>query len=129
MTDDTDLSDDSLWNGQRYVIDRLADKLCVPERAQRIVDALHRYLADEYTCRALCFCVNKKHADFMASQLQKYGFGAQSLTSDTPQPQRKQLAMDLRNGLVHYLCVVDIFNEGVDIPEVDTVLSFVPQTV
>lgn len=126
VTDDTDLSDDSLWNGQRYVIDRLADKLCVPERAQRIVDALHRYLADEYTCRALCFCVNKKHADFMASQLQKYGFGAQSLTSDTPQPQRKQLATDLRNGLVHYLCVVDIFNEGVDIPEVDTVLFLRP---
>ena len=100
VTDDTDLSDDSLWNGQRYVIDRLADKLCVPERAQRVVDALHRYLADEYTCRALCFCVNKKHADFMASQLQKYGFSAQSLTSDTPQPQRKQLATDLRNGLV-----------------------------
>lgn len=96
VTDDTDLSDDSLWNGQRYVIDRLADKLCVPERAQRVVDALHRYLADEYTCRALCFCVNKKHADFMASQLQKYGFSAQSLTSDTPQPQRKQLATDLR---------------------------------
>lgn len=126
VTDDTDLSDDSLWNGQRYVIDRLADKLCVPERAQRIVDALHRYLADEYTCRALCFCVNKKHADFMASQLQKYGFGAQSLTSDTPQPQRKQLATDLRNGLVHYLCVVDIFNEGVDIPKVDTVLFLRP---
>lgn len=126
VTDDTDLSDDSLWNGQRYVIDRLADKLCVPERAQRVVDALHRYLADEYTCRALCFCVNKKHADFMASQLQKYGFSAQSLTSDTPQPQRKQLATDLRNGLVHYLCVVDIFNEGVDIPEVDTVLFLRP---
>lgn len=126
VTDDTDLTDDSLWNGQRYVIDRLADKLCVPERAQHIVDALHRYLADEYTCRALCFCVNKKHADFMARQFQKYGFSAQSLTSDTPQPQRKQLAEDLRNGLVHYLCVVDIFNEGVDIPEVDTVLFLRP---
>ena len=126
VTDDTDLSDDSLWNGQRYVIDRLADKLCVPDRAQHIVDALHRYLADEYTCRALCFCVNKKHADFMAEQLQKYGFGAQSLTSDTPQSQREQLAKDLRNGLIHYLCVVDIFNEGVDIPEVDTVLFLRP---
>lgn len=126
VTDCTDLSDDSLWNGQRYVIERLADKLCLPERAQRIVDALHHYLADEYKCRALCFCVNKKHADFMAQQLQKYGLGAQSLTSDTPQPQRKQLAQDLRNGQVHYLCVVDIFNEGVDIPEVDTVLFLRP---
>lgn len=126
VTDCTDLSDDSLWNGQRYVIERLADKLCLPERAQRIVDALHHYLADEYKCRALCFCVNKKHADFMAQQLQKYGLGAQSLTSDTPQPQRKQLAQDIRNGQVHYLCVVDIFNEGVDIPEVDTVLFLRP---
>ncbi len=129
VTDDTDLTDDSLWNGQRYVIDRLADKLCVPERAQHIVDALHRYLADEYTCRALCFCVNKKHADFMARQFQKYGFSAQSLTSDTPQPQRKQLAEDLRNGLVHYLCVVDIFNEGVDLPKWIRCSSSVPQTV
>lgn len=126
ITDDTDLRDDALWNGQRYIIDRLADKLCVPERAQYIVDALHRYLADEYTCRALCFCVNKRHADFMAEQLQKYGFNAQSLTSDTPQSQREQLAKDLRNGLIHYLCVVDIFNEGVDIPEVDTVLFLRP---
>ena len=126
ITDDTDLRDDALWNGQRYIIDRLADRLCVPERAQYIVDALHRYLADEYTCRALCFCVNKRHADFMAEQLQKYGFNAQSLTSDTPQSQREQLAKDLRNGLIHYLCVVDIFNEGVDIPEVDTVLFLRP---
>lgn len=126
ITDDTDLRDDALWNGQRYIIDRLADKLCVPERAQYIVDALHRYLADEYTCRTLCFCVNKKHADFMAEQLQKYGFNAQSLTSDTPQSRREQLAKNLRNGLIHYLCVVDIFNEGVDIPEVDTVLFLRP---
>lgn len=126
VSDNTDLSDDTLWNGQRYIVDRLADKLCVPERAQLIIDALHRYLSDEYTCRALCFCVNKKHADFMSKQLQRYGFNAQSLTSDTPQEQRRQLANDLRSGQIHYLCVVDIFNEGVDIPEVDTVLFLRP---
>lgn len=126
VTDDTDLSDEALWNGQRYIIDRLADRLCIPERVQYIVDALHRYLADEYTCRALCFCVNKKHADFMAEHLQKYGFNAKSLTSDTPQLQREQLGKDLRNGVLHYLCVVDIFNEGVDIPEVDTILFLRP---
>mgnify|MGYP000764901197 FL=1 len=126
IADNTNLSDESLWSGQRYITERLADKLCSPERAGHIVDALHRYLADEYTCRALCFCVNKRHADFMAEQFQRYGFNARSLTSDTPQPQRKQLAEDLRNGRIHYLCVVDIFNEGVDIPEVDTVLFLRP---
>ena len=126
ISDDTDLSDDSLWSGQKYNIERLADRLCAKTRAQLIVDALHKYLADEYTCRALCFCVNKRHADFMAEQLRLYGFNAQSLTSDTPADERKQLAKDLREGTLHYLCVVDIFNEGVDIPEVDTVLFLRP---
>ena len=126
ISDDTDLSDDSLWSGQKYNIERLADKLCAKTRARLIVDALHKYLADEYTCRALCFCVNKRHADFMAEQLRLYGFNAQSLTSDTPADERKQLAKDLREGTLHYLCVVDIFNEGVDIPEVDTVLFLRP---
>ena len=40
--------------------------------------------------------------------------------------ERKQLANKLREGNIHYLCVVDIFNEGVDIPEVDTVLFLRP---
>ena len=62
----------------------------------------------------------------MAEQLRLYGFNAQSLTSDTPALERKQLAKDLREGRLHYLCVVDIFNEGVDIPEVDTILFLRP---
>lgn len=126
VSDDTDLSDDSLWSGQKYNIERLADKLCAKSRANLIIDALHKYLADEYTCRALCFCVNKRHADFMAEQLKLYGFNAESITSDTPPEKRKQLANALREGTLHYLCVVDIFNEGVDIPEVDTVLFLRP---
>lgn len=126
IIDNTDLTDESLWSGNKYNVERLAEKLCDKERARHIVDALHKYLADEYTCRALCFCVNKKHADFMAEQLNLYGFNAQSLTSDTPTEQRKQLANQLREGSIHYLCVVDIFNEGVDIPEVDTVLFLRP---
>lgn len=126
VTDNTDLRDESLWSGRKYNADRLADKLCSKERAQHIVEALHRYLADEYTCRALCFCVNKRHADFMAKQLSLYGFNAQSLTADTPHEKRKQMAQQLREGNIHYLCVVDIFNEGVDIPEVDTVLFLRP---
>lgn len=126
VTDNVDLSDDDLWNGQKYKIDKLDSVLCSAERVENIVSALHRYLADEYTCRALCFCVNKHHADYMASQLSKYGFNAHSLTSDTPTEQRKKLTKQLRNGEIHYLCVVDIFNEGVDIPEIDTVLFLRP---
>jgi superfamily II DNA or RNA helicase len=126
VTDNTDLSDESLWSGTKYNIEQLADKLCNKGRANLIVDALRRYIADEYKCRALCFCANKKHANFMAEQLRMYGFVAQSLTSDTPSEQRREWSKELREGKIHYLCVVDIFNEGVDIPEVDTVLFLRP---
>lgn len=126
VTDNTDLRDDSLWSGGRYNIERLSERLCSKDRAAQIIKALHRYLADEYTCRALCFCVNKQHANFMAEQLRLHGFNAESLTADTPSNKRRELAQALREGNIHYLCVVDIFNEGVDIPEVDTVLFLRP---
>ena len=50
ISDDTDLSDNSLWSGQKYNVERLAEKLCDESRANLIVNALHKYLADEYTC-------------------------------------------------------------------------------
>lgn len=122
----TDLRDENLWSGNKYNTERLADKFCNEKRARLIYDALKKYLADESKCRALCFCVNKRHADFMAEKLVQYGFQAASLTSDTPSEKRLQLAKKLKNGELNYLCVVDIFNEGVDIPQVDTVLFLRP---
>lgn len=126
VSDLTDLSDNSLWSGQKYNNNKLSEKLCNRERSKCIIDALRKYLADEHACRALCFCSNKKHAEYMAKQLCDNGFNAESLTSDTLPVERKQLAHDLRDGKINYLCVVDIFNEGVDIPEVDTVLFLRP---
>lgn len=126
VSDDTDLRSPDLWNGQKYNVERLSLKLSDPSRAGLIVGAIRRYLADENNCRALCFCVDKAHADFMAKQLLQYGFRAQSLTSDTSPTNRDEYLTALRAGEINYLCVVDIFNEGVDIPEVDTVLFLRP---
>jgi len=126
VTDNTDLTDESLWSGNKYNKDRLGSKLCNKERVANIVNALHKYLADEYTCRALCFCANIQHAEFMAEQLKLYGFVAECLTGETPMKTREELTKKLRDGSIHYLCVVDVFNEGVDIPEVDTVLFLRP---
>ncbi|MGL4994446.1 MAG: DUF3427 domain-containing protein [Bacteroidales bacterium] len=126
VSDNTNLSDDTLWSGQRYNIDRLADRLCCKSRAENIVNAIRKYIADEYNCCALCFCVNKRHADFMSKELNKRGFKAESLTSDTSSESRREVVSKLREGRLNYLCVVDIFNEGVDIPEVDSVLFLRP---
>lgn len=126
ISDDTDLSGKELWAGKRYVVNKLSERLCNNERVRLIANKLHEYLPDETKCHALCFCTDQRHANFMAQQLCALGLRAAAVTSKTDAEQRRQLNRDLANGLVNYLCVVDIFNEGVDIPEVDTVLFLRP---
>ena len=48
------------------------------------------------------------------------------LSGDTPDEVRRKAAADLASGRLTFLFVVDIFNEGVDIPAVNTVLFLRP---
>ena len=116
----------SLWKNGGYDTSRLSAKLRDAERLGLIIGKLKQYLPDEKDCRALCFCCDKEHAVFMAHGLQEAGLKAAVLTSDTPSSERKHLAKDLAEKCINYLCCVDIFNEGVDIPEVDTALFLRP---
>jgi superfamily II DNA or RNA helicase/HKD family nuclease len=125
ITDPTDLSDDELWLGNKYITSKLTDKLCNKERVGLIVDRLRHYLPDECACKALCFCSDKRHAAFMADEFTAYGLKAASLTSDNDED-RTRLNRALADGKINYLFVVDMFNEGVDIPEVDVVLFLRP---
>ncbi len=125
ISDDTDLTDEELMQGDRYVATKLTEKLCNSERVRLVVNRLQYYLPDERKCRALGFCATKKHAQYMAEEFQHVGLKAAYLTSDNDE-ERLALNRKLAKGDINYLFVVDIFNEGVDIPEVDTVLFLRP---
>ena len=125
ISDETDLSDDELMQGDRYVATKLTERLCNSERVRLIINKLQYYLPDEHKCRALGFCATKKHAQYMATEFQRVGLKAAYLTSDND-AERQALNRQLAKGEINYLFVVDIFNEGVDIPEVDTVLFLRP---
>lgn len=125
ISDDTDLTDEELMQGDRYVATKLTEKLCNSERVRLVVNRLRYYLPDEHKCRALGFCATKKHAQYMAEGFMHVGLKAAYLTSDNDE-ERLALNRKLANGEINYLFVVDIFNEGVDIPEVDTVLFLRP---
>ena len=75
--------------------------------------------------KALAFCVSKEHAEYMRNQFLLKGVKCDYLTSDNSH-QRSQKQQALRSGEINILFVVDIFNEGVDIPEVDTLLFLRP---
>jgi superfamily II DNA or RNA helicase/PIN domain nuclease of toxin-antitoxin system len=125
VTDQVDISRVS-WRRGRYVVEEL--ERLYSEDDRRVGDILRncdKYLKDMHQVRALGFCVSKKHAVFMAEHFAAKGFRAAYLTSDNSE-ERKTIVQRLQTRQLNYLFVVDLFNEGVDIPEVDTLLFLRP---
>ncbi len=125
ITDSVDLSQVE-WNKGRYLPSELS-KLYTQndKRVGEIIMNLHKYLKSVDDVRALCFCVTQEHAQYMAEKFTLKGFKADYLVANRNEV-REDLRSKLRSKAINYLFVVDIFNEGVDIPEIDTVLFLRP---
>lgn len=96
------------------------------QRASLVVQKMNEILLDIRKCRALCFCVSQNHAEFMNSFFNKNGIPSAVLTAGSSQDIRNTVQNQLRLFEINVICVVDLYNEGVDIPEVDTVLFLRP---
>ena len=125
IDDDTDLRQVP-WKNGRYDITELTNIYTHnQQRVQKIVQSLDEIVTDITKIKALAFCVSRDHADFMCKAFLLKGIKADILTSDN-RDERHSKQQGLRTGVINILCVVDIFNEGVDIPEVDTLLFLRP---
>lgn len=96
------------------------------KRASMIVASLFRYSTDIDTVKGLGFCVSVEHAQFMSRFFNQKGIPSMCLTGHSPDEERKNAREQLVSGKVRLIFVVDIYNEGVDIPEVNTVLFLRP---
>jgi superfamily II DNA or RNA helicase len=116
------------WRRGGYDLQELESLLITGDdmRARLIIDKTCDILLDVSQARGLCFCISQNHARYMAEKLNAAGIPAMALTSHTPDDGRKNAIRQLRNRELNFLCVVDLFNEGVDIPEIDTVLFLRP---
>jgi len=125
ITDSVDLSN-TTWQNGRYLPSELT-KLYTQndKRVGEIITNLNKYVKNIDDVRALCFCVTQEHAQFMAEKFTLAGLKSDYLVSERNQ-YREELRLKFRNKEINYLFVVDIFNEGVDIPEIDTVLFLRP---
>ncbi len=127
ISDDTVNLSTIRWSAGKYDVSELSDALSTKNRVKLITDAILHYLSDPFSARALCFCSSKDHAIFMADSLKKTGFKAEFIVSSlTSDQERTDLRHSLIKGELNFLCVVDIFNEGIDIPEIDTVIFLRP---
>lgn len=96
------------------------------KRADAILQALDNYTADLRDVKGVGFCVSKKHAHFMAEYFTQKGIPSLALDSDSSEDERQGARQKLESGAVTFLFVVDLFNEGVDIPCINTVLFLRP---
>jgi superfamily II DNA or RNA helicase len=125
IDDDTDLRSIS-WNRGRYDISQLSNLYTHNQnRVNKILQSMQQIITDIGSMKALAFCVSREHATYMSKQFLLKGIKSDVLISDNSH-ERQQKQQAIRSGSINVLCVVDIFNEGVDIPEIDTLLLLRP---
>ena len=96
------------------------------QRADLVVRSLLKYVTDINDVKGLGFCVSIEHAEFMCKYFNEHGIPSMYLTGKSPDEERRDAKNQLTTGKVRFIFVVDIYNEGVDIPEVNTVLFLRP---
>ena len=95
-------------------------------RADLVVRSLLKYVTDIDDVKGLGFCVSIEHAKFMSNYFNQQGIPSIYLTGKSADDERKNAKQLLISGEIRFIFVVDIYNEGVDIPEVNTILFLRP---
>ncbi len=123
--DDTDFSDVP-WN-QAGEVSALARLVSGNEtRARMVLNEWRRLSANPRRDRAIVFCVSVAHARFMTAQFNLAGIPSLCVVGDTPAAEQVRAVRALADGRVSALVTVDLFNEGVDLPNVDTLILLRP---
>ena len=125
--DGTDLRQVPFRRGQGYDVAGLTQVLTAHDwLARRVLQRLIEHAGDLREVSALGFCVSVDHARFMARVFQEQGVAAQAVWGDTPAAEREAALAALRDGALTVLFSVDLFNEGVDVPSLNTLLLLRP---
>ena len=95
-------------------------------RVRLIIQSIRDKVSTPSKMRALGFCVRIAHADFMARKFNEFGIPSLSLSGNSSAEERDHALARLKHGEVNVIFTVDVFNEGIDLPEIDTVLFLRP---
>jgi superfamily II DNA or RNA helicase/diadenosine tetraphosphate (Ap4A) HIT family hydrolase len=121
VPDDVDYSNIP-WKSRRFDEEALTGALATRVRAQNALDQLERVRAK----RTIAFCCSQRHADFMAEYFRGVGKRVAAVHSGSESDPRARSLEGLERGELDVVFAVDMFNEGLDIPSIDTVLMLRP---
>ena len=126
ITDSVDFSQ-IRWQRGGYDVQELENLVTGNDvRAQLVINKIREILLKVSSARGLGFCVSIKHAEYMASVFNRAGISAVALSANSPRDLRLSVQRKLVNREINFIFVVDLYNEGVDIPEIDTILLLRP---
>ena len=116
------------WSGGKYKTSALSSALTGNDlRDFLLLREMKSKIENPHAMRALFFCVDQDHAYYVAKMLnEKAGIKAVAVTDKTSTDDRKAAQRDLMSGEIQAISSVDVFNEGVDLPQVDTVVMLRP---
>ncbi len=127
ISDGLDLRQVPWRRGHGYDVTELSNLLTADDAwARLVIKQLVEHVDDPRRMRALGFCVSVSHARFMARVFREAGLAATAVWADSPEEERRGALTDLAEGRVNVVFSVDLFNEGIDVPVVDTVLFLRP---
>ena len=110
------------WRSGRFDETALTEAVATQARAENALEQL----AKRGGKKTIGFCVSRRHADFMADFAQARGLRAVAVHSGDTSAPRASALKALEDGNLDILFAVDMFNEGVDVPSIDTVLMLRP---
>lgn len=129
ISDGTDLSNVA-WSKNRkdYEVNALTEFYIAAgdRRIKLILSEMQKRLLELSSMKALGFCVSIDHAEYMASRFNHFNVPALAVSSRNTREERAEALRRLRAGDIKILFSVDIFNEGVDIPDVNTIVLLRP---
>lgn len=126
VADDVDLSAID-WKRGSYDLDQLSNIYTGNDmRALKIINELRDKVLSTSTMRALGFCVSVQHAQYMAKVFNEAGIPSVAVSGNSGTDEREGALAKLRAREVNCIFAVDLFNEGLDVPEIDTILLLRP---
>jgi superfamily II DNA or RNA helicase len=125
--DGVDLRDVKWKRGSGYDVAGLTNLYTANDAwANLVLEQLSQRVDDMGAARALGFCVSVDHARFMARIFNERGVPSAAVWGDSKEDERRGALESLRDGKINVLFSVDLFNEGIDLPKVDTLLFLRP---
>lgn len=97
-------------------------KLTASARVHYVLRQIDYYGYCGQQAKGIVFCSRQKEAQSLAQQFSRLGHLAIALTNQSSQQRRLQAIKQLKEGKLEYIITVDLFNEGVDIPELNQII-------